>query len=223
MPKRSNSRPIEPSPPDLADEDGPAERLPEALTDLELEERTFSGDAAGRDASGVRLIGCRLEDVELSGALLRRASLRDVLVAGGSWANVDAPDAGFTRVELRSVRATGAGFAGAKLTDMTFADCRLDLSSFRFATLDRVRFERCRMGEADLYGANLSSVVFESCTLARATLSEARFERSEMRDCDLEGIVDPTRLRDVGMLWGDIVRNAAVFAGGIGIRLLADD
>jgi uncharacterized protein YjbI with pentapeptide repeats len=223
VPKRPNSRPIEPSPPDLGDEGARVEALPETLTDLELEERTFSGDAAGRDATGVRLVGCRLGDVDLSGSALGRASLRDVLATGGSWANVDAPEAGFTRVELRSVRATGAAFAGAKLTDVTFADCRLDLSSFRFATLERVRFDRCRMDEADLYGARLSSVVFVACSLVRATLTEARFQRSEMRDCDLEGIVDPTRLRDVGMPWGDILRNAAVFAAGIGIRLLPDD
>jgi uncharacterized protein YjbI with pentapeptide repeats len=219
VPRRST--PLEPSPPELAEEAQRAGALPEDLIDLELEERTFAGgDAAGRDASGVTLLGCRLEDVELSGSVLRRASLRDVLVTSGSWANVAAPEARLTRVELRSVRATGAAFAGARFTDVTFADCRLDLSSFRFASMERVRFARCRLEEADLAGCRGADVVFDSCDLSRASLAEATFERSEMRGCALDAIGNPERLRGVAMPWNDVLLNAATLAAGVGVRVL---
>jgi uncharacterized protein YjbI with pentapeptide repeats len=124
---------------------------------------------------------------------------------------------------MRGVRLTGAIYAGATLKDTSFVACRLDVSSFRFAHLERVRFEECRMEETDLYGAELSNVVFSACGLARSSLAAATFETCEMLECDLEGIGAPERLRGIGMPWNDILRHAQVFAQAVGVRVIEDD
>jgi len=40
-----------------------------------------------------------------------------------------------------------------------------------------------------------------------------------MRGCKLEGIQGATSLRGVAMRWDDIVGNAGVFAGALGIEI----
>ena len=119
--------------------------------------------------------------MQLDGAELRRADLRDVEIAGGSWANAEAVESVLRRVRFRNTRLTGAVFANATLDDVVFEDCRLDLASFRFAKLARVRFERCRLDEADLYEAR-----FESRGVLRLLAREReprRSRRSSTRSC----------------------------------------
>jgi Pentapeptide repeats (9 copies)/Pentapeptide repeats (8 copies) len=215
---------VAPAAPDV-DEDAlaPAD-LPRDLVDAEVREVRLERVAAGgREATGAAFAECVFTGSDLSGAVLRRARLRDTVVRAGSWANADLAETTLGRVAFEGVRLTGATLVGAKVGDASFRGCRLDFASFRFASIERARFEDCRMDEVDLFGTALASVVFESCSLVRATLTEATFGRSEMRGCDLEGAIDPDRLRGVGMPWNDIVRNAPTFAAGIGIRLLDED
>jgi uncharacterized protein YjbI with pentapeptide repeats len=214
-------RPVAPAPPDMADE---LRILAEAPLDLRgvqiLEQHLVGLDLSDRNGEGVQLVECRAENVDLSGAVLRRASMRDVVVDGGSWANVDVTEATLQRVELRSVRLTGAVLAGVSLRDVSFVDCRMDLSAIRFGRLERVRFENCRMEEIDLYEAKLSSVVFTDCGLANASLARAAFASCEMHECDLDGIGNPEQLRGVGMPWPDIVRSAALLATAAGVEVV---
>jgi len=138
----------------------------------------------------------------------------------GDWANADASEATLSRVEVRDVRMTGVVLAGSRINDAVFVRCRLNMSSFRFATLDGVRFEDCLMEEADLYRATLTSAAFMTCDLMGANLAEAKFERSEMRGCALDGVGNPERLTGVAMPWPDIVRSAGILAAGVGVRII---
>ena len=103
---------------------------------------------------------------------------------------------------------------------MTFSNCRLDLSSFRFSQLEIVHFESCRMEEGDFYDAHLGSVTFEDCDLSSATLTGSTFANSDMRGCDLSAIQGAERLRGVRMPWTDVIRAAGELAAGIGIEVL---
>jgi uncharacterized protein YjbI with pentapeptide repeats len=209
-----------PAAPDLPHELAPLEKEPESLQKAELGELLISArDWSGRDATGLRLSECRLENVALDEGKLRRASARDVSVAGGSWANVDAGEAFLKRVEFRQTRLTGVSFANATLEDVVFADCRLDLASFRFAKLAYVRFDSCHMGEADFYEAGIKSAAYSSCSLAGASLAGVTFADTELRGCDLTGIGNAERLRGVRMPWADIVQSADVLAAGLGIEI----
>ena len=106
-----------------------------------------------------------------AGAVDLDEGIQDAVVDGADWANRRAPRAQIRRAELRTMRLTGAELGEAALTDVLFADCRLDLAGLRNATLERVVFRDCRMEECDFYAARLSDVLFERCTLRLATFS----------------------------------------------------
>jgi uncharacterized protein YjbI with pentapeptide repeats len=212
--------PIAPATPDLPEELDAAE-LPAVLARGELEARLLDGlDLAETDASRLSLVESRLVNVDLAGAVFRNATLRDLAVEEGSWANVRGQSATLRRVRFERVRLTGADLGRASIEDATFADCRIDLASFRAAKLVRVRFERCRMEEVDFQAAGISSCLFDDCALTRASLAEATFVRSELRGCDLGAVGNPERLRGVRMPWADVVNAAAELAEAMGIEIV---
>lgn len=126
------------------------------------------------------------------------------------------------RVEVVRGRLTGVQFPESTLIDVTFAECRADLASFRFAKLERVVFRDCRLEEADFYGAVLEDVVFERCDLRLATVEGVKVTRVELRGCNLEGLQGGGALRGVRMPWSDVVGNAPLFAQALGIDIIDD-
>jgi uncharacterized protein YjbI with pentapeptide repeats len=124
------------------------------------------------------------------------------------------------RAELRRCRLTGTELAEAELTDVTFADCRVDLVGLRMAKLERVVFRDCRMAECDLYGASLTDVLFERCELREATFSGATPNRLELRGCDLAGLRGVEALRGARMPWNDVLENGPLFAAALGMDIV---
>ena len=149
------------------------------------------------------------------------AELVDVTVEEADWAN-SRPARGMEarRVRLRNCRLTGSDTADAKLSDVTFDECRLDLVNLRFASLERVVFRDCRMEECDLYEASLKDVLFERCQLREAIFSSATLLRVEMRGCDLNGVVGVESLRGCRMPLNDVLANAPMFAAAAGIEVI---
>ena len=215
------STPAAPKPPDLPAELEAADFGGGPLSGLELARVALGPeDVSERVAPDLRLEEATLRGVDLTGTHAPGASLADVLVTDGSWANAVLSRGSLTRVRATGLRATGVELAEAQLHDVVFEDCRLDLSSFRFARLERVVFRDCRLEEADLHGATLASVLFERTNLTGATVSAASFERCEIRGCELEGLQGAERLRGVRMPWPDVVQIAGLLAGAIGIEVV---
>jgi uncharacterized protein YjbI with pentapeptide repeats len=146
--------------------------------------------------------------------------LTDTLVEDVDWANRRSPRLALLRVEVQRSRFTGAELGESTLTDVTLADCRLDLVGLRFARLRRVVFRDCRMSGCDLYGATLEDVLFERCELREATFSAARIERVELRGCELAGLLGVDALRGARMPWNDVLANAPLFATAAGIEIV---
>ncbi len=205
--------------------------VPAALEDVEVADRPLQGlrlervalrraDLSERAAPDLRITESLLEDVLLDGTEAAGLALADVRVQRGSWSNVRAARGSFARVEAHELRGTGVDLSEAELRDVAFADCRLDLASFRFATLARVAFRDCRLDEADLHGATLSSVWFERCQLNGANLQAASFSRCELRECNLEQIEGVASLAGVRMTWPDVVSIADRLADAIGIAIV---
>jgi uncharacterized protein YjbI with pentapeptide repeats len=136
------------------------------------------------------------------------------------WANQRAHGLVARRVEVHRCRLTGSELSEATLSDVTFADCRLDLVGLRMAKLERVVFRDCRMAECDLYAASLTDVRFERCELREATFSEARLKRVELRGCVLAGLRGVEALRGARMPWNDVLENAPLFATALGIEIV---
>lgn len=146
--------------------------------------------------------------------------LVDAVATDRDWANRQAPGIVLRRVELRGCRLTGAELAEAKLSDVSFVDCRLDLVGLRLAQLERVVFRDCRMTECDLYGASLTDVLVERCELREATFGGARLERVELRECDLAALRGAEALKGVRMPWNDVLANAPLFATTLGVEIV---
>ena len=146
----------------------------------------------------------------------------DATFQDADWSNRREARFSARRVEFLRARLTGAQLPESTLIDVTFADCRADLASFRFAKLERVVFRDCRLEEADFYGAELEDVLFERCDLRLASMDNARVTRVELQGCNLDGLQGAPALRGVRMPWSDVVGNAPLFAAALGIDILDD-
>jgi uncharacterized protein YjbI with pentapeptide repeats len=148
--------------------------------------------------------------------------LVDRVVEDEDWANRREARFSARRLELVQVRLTGAQLADGALIDVVFADCRADLTSFRFAKLERVVFRDCRLNECDFYGATLTDVLFERCDLREAVFSGAKLERVELQGCELTGLHGVEALRGVRMPLTDVLANALLFASALEVDVLED-
>jgi len=142
------------------------------------------------------------------------------VVVDPDWANVRAPRVSLERVVIRRARLTGAELSEARLRDVVFDECRIDLAGLRVAKLERVVFRDCRMSECELYNASLKDVLFERCELREATFSGMTIQRVELRGCDLTGARGADALRGARMPWDDVIENAALFAAVAGIEIV---
>lgn len=156
----------------------------------------------------------RVRSSSLGGARLE--SLTDSVLEHCDCANAEWSDARFRRVELRECRGTGLGLGNATLTDVVFADCKLNLACLIGATLDRVRFERCDLREADFDGAELGGVVFRECELGGARLVRTRLAGVDLRGSRLSGIVLSPELA-AGCTIDEA--QAGTFAAALGFRV----
>jgi uncharacterized protein YjbI with pentapeptide repeats len=167
----------------------------------------------------------RLEDGEAGPSLAgigRGALISDARVTGEDLANLEAPELSLRRAELVRARLTGVQWTRGTIGDAVFRECRVDLAAFAGTTFERVLFEDCVLTQADFREALLRSVRLERCDLTEADLGGLRIDRVELRGCTLDGVHGLERLRGAAMPWGDIVANAAQFAGALGIRVLED-
>jgi uncharacterized protein YjbI with pentapeptide repeats len=163
-----------------------------------------------------------LDGADLSQARLRRLSVLDVRVRGGSLANAAGRGSRWVRVELGGVRLTGLDLPEADLRDVVVRDCRADLTSFARSRMERVWFERCELTEADFLDADLREVRFVDCDLSRADFRGARLRSCELRGVRLDGMQGVERLRGAAMPLLDVIGNAATLATALGLRVLDD-
>lgn len=199
-------------------------RVAEALDPLEpgaLEDETrYEGiELAGAGPLAVRhltLAESRLRGV-LAGSRLPDLHVGDCVLAGADLANLHAPKAALRRTRIDQARLTGADLTDASLRDVVLSGCRFDLGSLAVARLERVVFEDCDLRETSLGEAVLRDVRFERCDLGGVELSRVRLQRVELRGCRLEGVA-VEHLRGATMPWEDIVGNAGLLAGALGIR-----
>jgi uncharacterized protein YjbI with pentapeptide repeats len=173
--------------------------------------------------SGSAIERARIVDADLPGVRARGLRLTDVEIVRGNLANSAAPELWLRRVRVMGARLTGVQWTSGRIEDAMFRDCLVDLATFAGTTFDRVLFAGCRVAQSDLRDALLRSVRFEHCDLTEADLAGVRVDRCELVGCTLDGVSAVERLRGASMPWGDVVANAALFAGALGIRIVDGD
>lgn len=206
--------------------------VPAALTDAQqdlepeaaLHALAFSGsDLSGREAEAVELAQCRFRGADLSGSVLAQLTMTDCLVQTSNWANVRSDGAALRRVIFEESRMTGFAVTDGKLGDVTFAQCRLDLSGWRFTGFDSVRFTGCNLTGADFTNADLRGARFTGCDLTGAQFHHATMDGARFRRCELDGIAGITSWRGAIVHPDDLLALSYTLAGGLGIKVDPED
>ena len=107
----------------------------------------------------------------------------------------------------------------ATLRDVTFTDCRLDLSAWRFAEFKDVRFTGCNLVGADFVEAGLTSAQFVDCDLSGAQFSHARMNGARFAGCTLDGVGGIADWRGVMIRPTDVIALAHTLAEALGISI----
>lgn len=159
------------------------------------------------DVVEVDLHGVELEFPAARTITVLRSTLTRCHVGADTTAAIDAADTTFvdcdltgrtveslTRVALVRCRLGGADFGDARLRDVRFDGCVLDLASLRGAQLERVDLRGGRVDGLDLSGARLLDVTID-VALADVTLDGCRLQRVDLTAADLAAVPDVTALR----------------------------
>lgn len=199
--------------------------LPERLEPLDFGSAPVPREIFERTLAEATLTSAADEPLSITSSRVRSSrlgaatieSLTDSVLEHCDCANAEWSNLRVRRAEFRECRGTGLGLGGATLTDVVFADCKLNLACLIGATLERVRFERCDLREADFDGAELSGVVFRGCELGGARLVRTPLARVDLRESRLGGVVFSPEL--VAGCTIDEAQ-AATFAAALGLRVL---
>jgi uncharacterized protein YjbI with pentapeptide repeats len=186
-----------PSPPKLGSSPDAVTRADLASEDQWSDELVVGANLSGAVAEHVRIQGCELRDVQLTGAELHRCALTDVRLVDCELSGAMFTESQWLRVELRNCRMSGMIVSQSRLRDVRFTEGKLDGGDFRMARLERVVFDGCAMPDADLYEAQLTHVLFDHCDARRAHFSGVKTDGLRLLQSDIEGVRGATSLRKI--------------------------
>lgn len=197
--------------------------LSAAVQDLEPEAVfravSVAGDLSFREAEAVEFAQCRFQGADLSGSVLAQLIMIDCAVQTSNWANVRSDGGSAHRVSFDESRMTGFTVTDGKLGDVTFDQCRLDLSGWRFTRFDNVSFTGCKLTGADFTNADLRGARFTGCDLTGAQFHQAKMEGAQVERCELEGIAGITSWRGALVHPDDLLALSYTMALGLGIKI----
>lgn len=207
-------------PPQLPAALEPAE-ADEFISEATLEGCTFiDADWTGNIAYSVSFDEVTVERSTLVKAKLDTFTARDTIFKNCDFSAADCAEISLQRASLTCGRMTGWDCSKGIFKDVTFENCKLDMTNFRFAKFTRVRFVDCVMTDADFLGAALHEVKFENCLLERTDFNQCKLKAVDLRTSQL------TDLKGWQHLKGAIIDNvqlmaaAPYLAGEIGITVL---
>jgi fluoroquinolone resistance protein len=176
---------------------------------------------AASDAPGFEIMQSRLANVDLSDSSIPRFLVTDVALNKCNLANVRTREFSFRRIAVTGSKWTGIQLTDGTIADAMFTDCRLDLAQFDRVKLTRVAFHGCVLREVDFSNVSFDQVAFVDCDLSRTTFERVRVTASELRTCTLTGMRGIGALRGIAMAWDDVLANAELLAGELGITIIA--
>lgn len=125
--------------------------------------------------------------------------------------------AGLLRSEFLGCRATGMQMGESTIKDVSFQNCKLNMSSFRKCKIERVVFENCILDDVDFNNATLTDVVFTKCELNRTDFGGSKSLRVDMTTSDIGMIRGVQSLRNVQIRPEQMIQLAPLLCAEIGI------
>lgn len=176
-----------------------------------------AGSVAGRQARAVSLDEVLLEHVILAGTNLEKLNARDLIAKRCDFSACRASEGSLLRSALSDCRMTGWDINKGLCQDVTFKNCKLDMTNFRFAKFTRVRFVDCVLTEADFLNAQLHEVSFENCLLERVIFSQCTMVKVDFRTSQLVAIQGWQHLKGAVIDDAQLMAAAPYLANEIGI------
>jgi uncharacterized protein YjbI with pentapeptide repeats len=168
----------EPALPDL--EDG---RVGDLVTRADLTGLRFHGfDVSGQDLGASRFVECELSELGLDDTKLSAVRLIDCRLQNLDVAVLLAARPMWRNVVLRASRVGSAELYDGEWASVRVSGCRLGYLNFRHSTLTDVELNGCRIAELDLSGATVTQLRFVDCDVETLTIGGAR-----LKDVDLRG------------------------------------
>jgi uncharacterized protein YjbI with pentapeptide repeats len=117
---------------------------------------------------------------------------------------------------------TGFTWTNGFVKDVTFEECRLDLSGWRFTSFNAVIFNNCNLSRADFSHADLTGAQFVGCDLTGAQFSQAKMDGARFAHCALADIGGLTSWDGAVVRSHDLVSLSYALAHALGIRIEDD-
>ena len=168
-----------------------------------------------QDISGLKVKSCVVNESMFDKILFTQAKLEKLGFTDVATSNCDLtaasfPESSWRRVSTKDTRATGLQIQNSTLQDITFLNCKLNLSNWRFTKLKNIRFSDCILDEADFYMATLENVDFQNCSLEKAQFSASTLKNADFRTSNISNlfgieslsgaIIDSTQLVSIAPL-----------------------
>lgn len=182
--------------------------------------RFTSIDLSGATAQSVSLDEVLLERMQFTQAKLERLSVRDAMFKDCNFAAAQCADIALLRVTLNSGRMSGWDCSKGTSQDVTFTNCKLDMTNFRFAKLTRVRFIGCVLTDADFLGAELRDVSFDDCLLERTEFAQSKMKDVDLRSSQLIDIKGWQSLKGATIDTMQLMSAAPYLAAEMGIKVV---
>ncbi|MBE9187265.1 pentapeptide repeat-containing protein [Microcoleus sp. LEGE 07076] len=150
----------------------------ELLKRFELVKRYTEGN---RDFTGINLNEANLSRINLSGSILRRASLFVTNISGANLSEADLSEANLNVARLSSTNLSRAILNGATLNVANLVRADLSGSQLIGASLIRGELVRCELSQSNFSGANLTEADLREVKLTEANLSGANLSGANLR------------------------------------------
>ena len=162
----------------------------------------------------------RFDRVELSSCRFKTALIADTtfdecLLFGSNFDNSH-----LKRVSITGGMHTGIILSGAKMEDITFRNCKLNLSNFRLSQLKRITFIDCELSDADFGTSQLSQVTFDSCVMTGADFSSCEILSADLRDSDISLIKGISGLKGATVNLTQAIGLAQTMAIELGLNIV---
>jgi uncharacterized protein YjbI with pentapeptide repeats len=145
------------------------------MTKMEYEGVTFENeDFSDNDLSGILFIECTFKGCNLSNAILRKTTFREV--------------------SFSDCKMLGLHFEDCTpfFVPPVFNHCQLNLSTFTECKLPGISFRNCILEEVDFTSADLSGANFDGCDLQKAVFEHTDLSKADLRHA-FHYLIDPTR------------------------------
>jgi uncharacterized protein YjbI with pentapeptide repeats len=156
------------------------------LRGMELQDINLSGailrmtNLSGANLSGANFSQAQLNVARLSAANLQKANLREAILNVANLVRANLKSA-----DLREATLIRAEIIRAELSNSDLSKANLGGADLREATLRRATLYRCILNEANLGGAFLTEANLEHASLNGANLSRADLSSADLRNAEI--------------------------------------